>query len=364
MKKIKFKRTKNKKEAVYQAPAFLKDAGILQMSDSGIFMHTGNVFTKIYERNQTENAEELLKEQMLIRQLDVTWSYLVLSASADTWYMQFCLPAESFEKAQEKFEALEEELNGILQTEGMPLHKRLGFGFYGIKKYFTGETAGEGNSCSLEEVEAWKSYVQLDFIQDDKKFFAAPKGHFAFLSVYEYPGASKVGKRRSMYSMMRESPSVLGMLSTFEPVTDFAVSQFMQEKYIGYEGVLSKMKRVNPELYHVMEGPVEVDNRNFFCGSSVFLLYAREQKELCKEIVSLVIKASDMGYLVQNVFGIQKQLIREFFLLGYVRGKTLRFLPMSQMMLLLPASFKEEGSTGQEQANEADMEEMRKLFLG
>lgn len=362
--KIKFKRWKNKKEAVYETPAFLKSIGVLQISESGIFMHAGNIFTKVYERERIENAEELLKEQKLIRQLDVTWSILTFSEHLDTWYMQFRLPAESFEKAQEKFDALERELKGILQIDSMVLSRRLAFGFYGIKKCFSENTQGEAIACSLEDAEDWKPYAELAFIEDNTNSFVATKGHFAFLSIYEYPGISKGLKRETLYSVLRGMPGVLGMRSTFEAVTDFAVAQFMQEKYIGYEGVLSKIKRVNPELYCVITEPVETDNRNFFSGSSVFLLYAKEQHELNKAIASFVIKAGDMGCLVHNVCGMQKQLVRDFFLLGSGPERTSRFLPMSQMALLLPASFEEDDRNEQKAAEEADMEEMRKLFFG
>lgn len=362
-KKNKFIRLKNKKEPVYKTPGFMKNIGICQISESGIFMHTGNLFTKVYEKNLGD-AEQLLKEQRLIRQLDITYSYLSFTSFPDKLYMQIVISAESFEKAQEQFEILEVELKGIAQLKTMLLEQRLRLVFQGIMRNFTeGKAVGEETVYSLGEVETWRQYAILDFVEDRKDSFNTSKGYFAFLSIYGYPDVSNNVQKESLYSMFKTVPGVLGMQSTFEPITDFAIVQFIQEKYIGYEGVFPKMKRENPELYAIVAQPVEVNNRNFFCGNSVFLVYAETIEALENTVKDFTKKAIEKNCKVQNLCGVQKKLIWDFFFLQCGQKKASRFLPVSRMALLNPVQYMAGEIAEEQEAEKVDMEEMRKLFF-
>lgn len=364
-KKSRVKRIKNKREPVFKAPGSMTMGGmdIQQMTESGIFLHRGNVYTKIYKKAPTD-GEQAVKEQETLRRMDASYSYLACiegnNASFEDSrpiYMKFEISAENMEKAQEQFEILEKE-TADMKLQPLPLGQRLsqGFGSIGQILYEKDRAA----DYTLFHEEEWSPYAVLEDQKGVGGILKTEKGCFMFLSLYEYPDIRDSLPEGTLYDAFGGLPGTVWMQTSVEPVTDFSVCEFIKERYIGYEGVLLKMKRDNPVLYDVLANPAEADKRNFITADCLFMLYAPDEDKLKEFAEGFKTAAESRKCKAQEICGIKRDLIHDYFFLTAGRRKAARLLPAARARLLLPFS---DISGDSPAAEEADMEEMKRLFF-
>lgn len=360
-KKERFKRLKNKKEAVYQAPAFLAAKGILAVSESGIMQYGGNFFAKTYEmdfREETAGAELMQNLRSLNYPFDVL-NVFGGSGGEEILHFRFWAKAENFIQAQEAFESLDKEFLSLgFAFHSMNFVKKIS-NFFSCMESLGKKEKEEPFTEVFQHTGFLKECMQLDFIKEESNQFQTEKGVWAFVSVNHYPSDPDA----SIFDIFSEFKGLTSMYVSIEPISDFAVSDFIEERYIGFEGLLSRMKRKNPELYQVLEREPETDKKQFFCGESVFLISGETQEIFQELLENLQKKAEEKGYEIRRLYGGQKNKLLDFFLLGGGIKSESRFQSVKNISCLLPCAAGD-STERKEYAEEAyDIEEMRKLFL-
>lgn len=339
-----FRRTRNKEEAVYRAPAFLKHTvGLTEISESGIFA-CENSFNKVYKMEtggQKGKLGEIMEE---LQRMDVRYGISADPGEKDV-YLVLHIEKKDMEEAAEWFSQMKDLLGSGLNAEER-------FGEYtGFLENFFG-VPGRAGSYILE-TDQWKEAAQMEEIH--KKIFSV-------IAVRSFPedtaGISflKLGKLAG----------VRGIYGNVMPVSDRTVINAIHAEYLGLEGILPRLKRNAPLMYELLsreEGSTE-DKRYFARAGVYFLLEASGQEELDRQTEDFRKETKKMGLLTEPVplgqLGMGKEArstLAMFGKMGTVQERYQCFIPVSRM----------KEWTGEKNVEDPeqkyDIEELRMLFF-
>lgn len=347
---------KNKQEPVYKTPVFLsRNLGIARISESGIF-EGDHCFTKIYSmEDMAEGLAERMREQ--IRTQGTEWE-MAQGGYLGGRYLLIRKEAADMQEAMEKFSEIERELG----VQGFSAEQRL-------EKYcgYMSELLGKAYRADsyLLETPVWKEAAVIGNLKSMEGVIAAGEKHFAVMAVRRFPGKLQEGILKELEGESYVAASYLSVWTA----ADERVREEMEEEYLGVDGILPRMKRKAPLLYHILkaeEGSPE-DTGSFMGMGAYFLLYAETDEELRRNISDFSKKSGESGIWMEKVPLAELKKAKEttetfamFGLMGCSRKRYGNFLPAEEAVKLFLA----EQPRAEAEDLGYDVEEMRTLFFG
>lgn len=355
--KYKFKQLKNKKEAVYQIPKFLvKQMGVNLITDSGMVQHEKQIYSKMYKiiikKKNAGSISALLKKY---RSMD--YDFEMIRFYDEVWLQVFATYA-NISEAQDGFEVIEKEFMECAQKhdvslENININQRLDFYVSSMCKLLGKDLNIESYKDQISE---WKDiYNNFDF-QKENNIITTENEKYSFVFVRKFP--NNLTDKNSIIHIFEDIDNVIGIWTYYEMASDREVASFIRDRYVGYEGIMSRMKRKNPLMHKILTSTEPEKDEQCYVNASVCCLIKesadKDIKTIHKEICSAVEK---QGYHLDFIYYEQKKMLDIFLGFGVNNMKISRLLPSEHMHCVFPVS------TVPEEKEEYDIEAMKKLFL-
>lgn len=339
-----FHRLKNKKEAVYRTPLFLRQTvGLGVISESGIF-NFENRFNKLYGLKD-ENNSQLLQELIAdLQQREVQYGIL-FDLKSKKKYMILHIVKKDMEEAIAWFSEFEKKFHIGLTTE-----ERLGIYTDFLKDIFE-------KSCNcgsyILETDQWKDVSSMEGLQEKA---------FGIVAFRTFPEIS------SAFFELGHMKGVRNISINIMPVSDQVVADTIYAEYMGLDGVLQRLRRSNPPLYEILtrkEG--EGTDKKYYTSFGIyFLMTAADKKELETHIKNFIDTAKMKGIAAEKIpfdrlreTGEVRRTLAMFGTLGTIQERYQSLLPAYMLQEWIGGGL----SVKREVEETYDVLEMRELFF-
>lgn len=370
-----FKRIKNRNEKVYGAPAFFKGhTGIQTITESGITQRIieRSTFVKAYEIKVV--SENKVRENKLesfhcfYQYLCSEYVFIQFHVHRDKThgilknYLLVGISAVSMERAQEKFSTVEEDWKTQEEKFGINFdtldgNERMHF-YCDLISKTCGKTYQTDNY--FQEVNTWKYMSGLEEVEEtEDMYIKTEQGYFSVVMIQKYPYV--LDDNRFIQDVLEEK-FVQAVVLDAEGVSDPVVRELFHNSYVGMEGILSRMQRVNPVLHLTLtktdEETVE-DVESFVNSSASFLLRAGTTQQM-EEYMNALKKIAQRHHMrIKQLCFSNADIIRAFGMTGERMDYAGQMLPKSEMGYIVPFDFEQKS----EKEEAYDVEELKRLFL-
>lgn len=345
--KDRFLRAKNKNEVLYRVPVFLeKSVGMTFLTENGT-LETDGKFSRAYVLD--DKKIEKLKEQIQFMQKDCAF---VFHKSHPDAMLIFEKPSDGEDDITDKFS----ETENILQIKSMTVDDRMAYycrflgDFLGIKM--------EVENYILD-TDCWKHAACMDGIKlSDNKIFTA-EGRYCVMAVRtmnrKISGAD--------LACLMNNPLIQSMYMEVSGVTDQQIKEKICNEYMGIDGMTSRIKRNEPELYDILQKD-ESENESFskYRMVSIYFLIKMETDQdadlfnLMKDAYKSGIKMESLALAEQKKISELKRTFAMFGMTGNRQKRYQMIVAGEQIPQLLSTVPKEE------KKEKYDVEEMKALF--
>lgn len=345
-----FLRIKNKYEPVYKAPACFRNAvGTISVSESGIF-YTDGGYSKVYPASGAgDSAMTQAVETGTERGADAG----LLSVKEDDWLLLY-IQKNSMQEAQEWF--METERKGFLPC--LSAEERLA----GYARF---SSAFLGTACSTDRYLAeecrWKAQAGMEGIRADGDFIKTQAGVCQAVAVRKFV---KDPCMEAVRELTRQK-AVMAAYTELSHTKDQTVADWIKSEYLGFDGILPRMKRNGPLLYGVLNG-AEGNRESFVTAAAYYLLSAASPAELLKEREAFLETAGSFGIRAEAVPDARAGSLRRMKEAAAVFGMTGRRPRGYQSLIPSDAAWHPvlKGAPEAGRKTETyDMEEMREIFF-
>ncbi|RGX94933.1 hypothetical protein DXA60_01190 [Roseburia sp. OF03-24] len=342
-----FLRAKNKSEVLYRVPVFLKkSAGMTFLSESGT-LETNGKFSRAYLLD--DKKLEKLKEEIQFLQEDCAF---VFHKSHPAGMLIFEETASGGD-ITEKFS----EIENILQIKSMTADSRMAYYGRFLSDFLGIKTEVENY---ILDTDCWKQAACMDGIKLSNNKIFTTRGRYCVMAV-------RTIKRKITWtdlSGLMDNPLIQSMYITVSGVTGQQIKEKICNEYMGIDGMASRIKRNEPELYDILQkDESENESLSKYRWVSVYFLIRMESEQADTNLFNIIKGAYKSGIKMECLaLAEQKnisELKRTFAMFGMTGNKQERYqmlITQEQVRRLLNIVPKEK-----KQEN-YDIEAMKALF--
>lgn len=349
-----FRRRKNKDEAVYRTPAFLKkELGITGVSESGVFS-CGENFSKAYIVCQGETHGKIADLCGKLREMNADYNVL-MGKHSDCIYLILHAKKKELAEALVWFHDVEKTLD----LSGVSAEQRL-------EHYCTYASRITGIKCGAEsylmEPDSWKQAAKLEGTEIVDKVLHTKAGYFAVVAAKRFP----VDLTQEAFNCLFVSEGVEEVYIAVTAVADKVVADAISAEYLGVDSVLPRLKRSNPVLHGILSRESAEDGCNFLWAGVYHLLFAEDSMELEEKVKDFIARAKTQGICTECIPLAKMQDKKEmkrtlamFGLTGVRQERYQSFIRSVDVRKLIPDA----EDAGHKMERSYDVEEMRALFF-
>lgn len=351
-----FRRLKNKNEAVYRTPAFLKkELGITGVSESGVFL-CGENFSKAYVVCEKDANSEIADLCRKLREINADYNVL-MGKYSDSIYLILHAKKKDMAEALAWFQVVEKTLD----LSGMSAEQRL-------EHYCKYASRITRIKCSAEsylmEPDIWKPAAKLEGTDIAEKALHTKAGYFAVVAAKRFP----TDLTQEAFNSLFETEVVEAAYIAATAVADNVVADAINAEYLGIESVLPRLKRSTPVLHEILsrESGSTEDGGNFLWAGVYYLLFAGEPMDLEEKVKDFIAQAKTLSICTECIPLAKMQDKKEvkrtlamFGLTGVRQERYQSFIRSEDVRKLIPNA----ADAGHKMERSYDVEEMRALFF-
>lgn len=283
MKNKGFKKNDKQGEGYFACPEEFRLAiGMEGITENGMGIYPGGSYDKVYFCNENvqdvSNYEKIKGCTMLLRSAGIKFSFYEIP-ELEKVALVIVLQTQGYEEAVKGFELLENDMRGNLYTFGITIYpldseERLSLMHHLVMMDV--KNARIDVSSYLTKTSGWLQDYKFLHYEEQDELMRSKERCCRTMYVRRVPTEHAA----EIYRRIKGNKSCTLLVSVYEPISDQMVVENLERNYIGYESVLSGLRRRKRGIGKVSENKDE--RRYVYAG--VYFVLAAESEELLKEV--------------------------------------------------------------------------------